>query len=756
MTSVIQLLRNIGKPEIKKRLVILRATAFLFIFAMLFVYLNYIFQPKFELRNNYLTKKDFYNEPNNTIETVILGTSVSLQGIMPMELYENYGICAYDLGTSSQPALASYYWLEEAYRLHGKTLRSVVFDVAVMSMEPVESRYRMSLDAIKFLPAKWKAISDHTDDFEESLDYMVPLFSYHDRWSELSYSDFTTPEYDRRPYLRGYFARILSPNYYFSNHSYTDLSVPDYYYYPDFDADEMDLKTESLYYLKKMIDLCEEHDIKLVLIRTPVNNIQVSMHNAVQTIADKYGLDFLDFNYAPLIDEIGYNHATDRYNNDHLNYYGAKKLTAWLGNYLVEECGATDVRGVKGFEFMEDELEKYHSKIADVIKLREATDPAEYLSLAFSHEDYAVFLAVRNDAASALTEEQRQVFAALGLTSLSELGYRSSYLAAIDGGVVLYEREEPIPEEDPVPDIAGEEAEEDEIKNDLEHITIEDVRQSREEEETEELTISYNGALADGTVYALTSGGYTMGNKASLKLDGTEYASNARGLNIVVYDKEKKEILNSAVFDTHSSPVRESGNLEAALEAALEQTDDYTTLSSNLKKLYLYNRRCENVRNLSYLKQSAGKDGLLTYLDGVLSDEDYAVFLSVKNDGAKGLGPEVRAALYERGFEALSELEYRDSYLAVILGEELVRETKSHKKTPISTSGTWIPDSNGGGNIVYSVRSGGRKSGNVSSIYIGNTEYSANKRGINIVVWDTVTNSQVASVTFDTNSVTAR
>lgn len=747
-----RLFRDAVKPEITKKLIIFRATAFLLVLAMLFACLNYLFQAKSARINNYPTIKDFYNEPNDTIETVVLGASVSYHGITPMELYENYGICAYDLGTANQPVHSSYYWLEEAYRLHEKTLKTVVFDVAGMRSDRNVSMYRLNTDAMDLSPIKWRAISDYTDSFEASLNYLIPLFSYHDRWSELSKADFT--HYDNRDYLRGYYIDTLAPNSYFSNYSYSDLGV--LAYYPDYGTDEMELKTESLYYLKKMIDFCREHDIKLVLIKTPGQSIGVSGHNAVQTIADKYGLDFLDFNYAPLVDEIGYDHAVDMRATGHVNYYGAKKLTAWLGKYLVEECGATDVRGVKGFEFMEDELKKYHSKVVDVIKLRDVTDPAEYLPLAFSHEDYAVFVAVKDDAGSALTEEQRQVFASLGLTSLSELSHHASYLAVIDGGVVLHEQEGPLPEEEPGSEAEDVGAEEDKIKNDLEHITMEDVRQSRGPEEAEELTISYRGELPDGTAYVLTSGGYTLGNKASVKLDGTEYASNERGLNIVIYDKEKKEVVNSAVFDTHSSPIRESGNLEAALASALERTDDYTTLSSDLKKLYLYDRRCENARDLSYLKRSAGDDGLLTYLDGVLSDKDHAVFLSVKDEGSRGLGPEVRAALYERGFEALSELEHQDSYLAVILGGELVYEEKAHGEGPISTAGEWAMNAKGRTSILYSVKSGGKESGNTSSIRIDGTEHSANKRGINIVVWDTVTNMRAASVTFDTNTVTVR
>lgn len=736
------------KHKFIEKTIIIRCILFLVIFAALFAYLNFLFHPVTSRENNYHAEGYFYNEPDNTIETIILGASISYHGITPMELYENYGICAYALGSPHQPVLSSYYWLEEAYRLHGETLKTVVFDVSSMRHEVDESWYRLNIDAMNFSSVKWRAILDYTDSFEESLSCLIPFFSYHDRWVELSKGDFTKSEYDKRDYLRGYHIKMLSPRRYFTNNSYTSLSVPDYY--PDYDADEMELMTESLYCLKQMITFCKEHDIRLVLIKTPGQSIGVSGHNAVQTIADKYGLDFLDFNYAPLIDEIGYNHAIDSYDGSHMNYYGAKKLTAWLGNYLVEECGATDVRGVEGYEFMEDELKQYHSNVTEVMDLKNVTDPAEYLSIVIPNANYTVFVAVKDEASKALTEEQREGFDSLGLIALSGLGIRDSYLAVIDGGAVICEQTETNPE------IIEEEAEEDVRRNDIERITMEDVRRSREKEETEELTISYEGMLPDGTVYVLTSGGYMLGNKASLMLNNMEYASNTRGLNIVVYDKVKKEVVDSAVFDTNLSSIREGSDLETALAEALEHTDDYTMLSSNLRKLYLYNQRCEDKRNLSYLRLLAGEDGLLTYLDGVLSNEDYAVFLSVKDEASKSLSSEARKAFYERGFVELSKLELRDSYLAVILGGTLVYELRDHGEEAISVSDEWVMDTLNRINVQYSVISGGYESGNLSSICIGGTEYSADSRGINIVVWNTVTNKCVASVTFDTYAIPVR
>ena len=48
----------------------------------------------------------------------------------------------------------------------------------------------------------------------------------------------------------------------------------------------------------------------------------------------------------------------------------------------------------------------------------------------------------------------------------------------------------------------------------------------------------------------VTSAGYSAGNKSSIVINGKEYSKNKRGLNIVVYNKTKDEVISSRIFDT--------------------------------------------------------------------------------------------------------------------------------------------------------------------------------------------------------------
>ena len=42
-----------------------------------------------------------------------------------------------------------------------------------------------------------------------------------------------------------------------------------------------------------------------------------------------------------------------------------------------------------------------------------------------------------------------------------------------------------------------------------------------------------------------------VGNRASIKIDGKDYATNLRGLNFVVFDINENQLVDSVAFDTH-------------------------------------------------------------------------------------------------------------------------------------------------------------------------------------------------------------
>ena len=362
-----------------------------------------------------------------------------------------------------------------------------------------------------------------------------------------------------------------------------------------------------------------------------------------------------------------------------------------------------DVRENEKYAYMAEQLDKYHVLVSDVIQIKEMTDPSDYLSAAMQNKNYTIFVMAKDDAASRLTQEQRERFATIGLAELAALEFRDSYLAVVDQGNVSHER-----------------------------------RRSVLDVATEPTVLSYSGKAIGGVEYSLESGG--LENEVSCLIDGIEYAKDQRGLNIVIYDNNLEKVIDTTYFDTCLSSVRDGENLANALDNEVKLGKDYSELSAELQKLYIYNRRCENQRTAEYLKQNSAENGLFSYLSSYWK-EDYIIYMSVMDEAAGALDAEARARLADYGLCELSELGYRDSYLAVVNSGQIVYEMKDHGRTPIAAR-----------YIGHTLKSGGMDSEECrSSIVIDGVEYSPNTRGINIAVYDTVLKMVVDTAVFDTD-----
>ncbi len=677
----------------------LKIVIFLTVAAVVFCGINILVRPYWN--EHYDSESGFYEEPKNTIETLFLGSSIMGDDVSPMELYENYGICAYNLGMESQPVMASYFWLEEVYNRHSETLDTVVLDVSMLRRDPGEAWYVKSTEYMRLSKAKLHFLKAYyEDDPLAALDNLIPVLSYHENWKSLTLTDFSKEDVDPNLCLRGYRWRINSVLQ--TGSSYTDISVP-LYVVEDEAEDEVD--ETALLYLQKMKSFCDRHDIKLVLTKTPhLGDTAWSdeSHNMVQAIADEYQLDFIDFNYLPYIDELDFNFAAETYDSTHMNYYGVVKFTEWWGKYLTEECGNRDIRGEESYAFMEDELEDYHRYVMDGA-MDYITDPAEYLSDVMDKDDYAIFISVKDEASDALTDEQREVFASLGLDDLSTLGFRDSYLAVIDDGKVR------------------------------------EIMQQYDSENGEQQPISLDGTLDDQTEYSLVSGGYNAGATTSIVINGSEYSAGTRGINIAIYDERLQEVVDTAVFDTYTASIRKSPYYVLAMEDALASGKTPAELTGALQQLYKYNRECDGIKTAKILRRDEGETGLIFWLQAFM-DGSYDIYISSKGDAGSALTDDVRNVLADMGFGELAKLDGDASYVAVIRDGEVILEETALGGMEISTSAE-----------TYTLVSNGGENG--SSIMISGTEYSPQKKGLNIVIYDNVLGRVIDSVSFNTGEV---
>ena len=108
----------------------------------------------------------------------------------------------------------------------------------------------------------------------------------------------------------------------------------------------------------KCIHYCKSQGSIPVLISVPnYTGWNYQTHNALQEIADKNGINFVDLNLE-LKKQINWKKDSVD-GGDHLNIKGAKKTSAYLGEYLKKEYGLPDRRGTTNYKQWDNDVEEW-------------------------------------------------------------------------------------------------------------------------------------------------------------------------------------------------------------------------------------------------------------------------------------------------------------------------------------------------------------------------------------------------------------
>lgn len=299
---------------------------------------GYVLRPKYMTVSpeGSLTAAYYTDVAEISHDVLFVGDCEVYEAFIPAVLWETYGISSYVRGSAQQLVWQSYYLLEDA--LTYETPEVVVFNVLALKYGTPQSEAfnRMTLDGMRWSRSKADAIRASMTEGESFLSYVLPSLRFHSRWSELTAEDwryaFTDP-----PIISdsGYLIRTdIQP--------YDPAAMPD----PDVLTDPK-LPASSMAWLEKMVGLCREKGIRLVLVKAPTNTWRYWWYDEwdaqVAAFAEDNGLDY--FNLIPASDAMGIDPATDSYDGGfHLNVYGAEKLTVYFGRILRETCDVTDRR----------------------------------------------------------------------------------------------------------------------------------------------------------------------------------------------------------------------------------------------------------------------------------------------------------------------------------------------------------------------------------------------------------------------------
>lgn len=275
-----------------------------------------------------------YYEEEKDHDVVFIGDCEVYENFSPKVLWEDYGINSYIRGSAQQLIWQSYYLLEDTLRYEKPDV--IIFNVLAMQYDrPQREAYnRMTLEGMRWSPAKVKAIQASMTGDEKFLDYAFPILRYHSRWSEVSAEDFEYMFRKEKVSHNGYYMRVdVKPA----------ENVPEGKILADYRFGE-----NAYDYLDRMTELCAENDIQLILVKAPslYPYWYDEWEEQMEEYAEENGLLYI--NFLELTEETDLDFSQDTYDGGlHLNLSGAEKITAYLGQVLREEAGLRDRRGEK-------------------------------------------------------------------------------------------------------------------------------------------------------------------------------------------------------------------------------------------------------------------------------------------------------------------------------------------------------------------------------------------------------------------------
>ena len=305
-------------PKVLKN--IIGSAAFIAILAVLLIVSSIIVKPGSTVKVNALQDplvNGILAENKNSIDVVFLGDSESYSAFIPLKIWRDRGITSYVCGTSSQELCYSYELLTKSFKTQKPK-------IVVLETNAIFRNFSRS-----------SVISTKAQG-------LFAVFRYHDRWKSLQPKSWTLSAdktYDDRS--KGYLY----------NTTMNGASVDGYMATTD---EKEQISSENSKYVEKIRDYCRKKGAELVLVSVPsTKNWNMRKHNAVTELSKKLGIEYIDMNL--LSGEIPIDWKRDtRDRGDHMNFTGAMKVSAYMGDSFASKNIFRDKRNDAAYKNWND------------------------------------------------------------------------------------------------------------------------------------------------------------------------------------------------------------------------------------------------------------------------------------------------------------------------------------------------------------------------------------------------------------------
>ena len=277
--------------------------------------------------------ESFKLEKENSLDVIFLGDSETYANFSPLHMWNESGITSYVMGISAQRLCDTY------ELLNASVLNQ---DIKVVILE-TNCLYRNSSNYY-----------DADDEVMNKAGDWFPILKYHSRWENHAPGSSAKLNASEERKYKGFRLRFNILPY-----SGEEWMI---------ETDEVEeISADNIEYLNKIKSFCDKNDIKLLLISAPSpdcwNNAR---HNAVENWAKENNAEFMDLNL--MCEDLGIDWSNDtRDGGNHLNYYGAVKVSEYLSECLQDKYDLEDHRGDDYYAQWDECYESYITKVNENI-----------------------------------------------------------------------------------------------------------------------------------------------------------------------------------------------------------------------------------------------------------------------------------------------------------------------------------------------------------------------------------------------------
>ncbi len=456
----------------------------------------------------------FKNQAN--IDVVLYGGSNLLRFYQPLEAWKQKGYTSYNYATSAAKADLLKEYIEESRSTNEAQL--YVCDIRTISMvESVvdEASLRNWSDSVPvFSPVRLKGIGS---------------FLFSRDWQD---QDIPSFYFDILKYHVNYEA--LGSSYQWA---YTDLGNiynvdkgfdPSLAHVPFEEPERYDGRGELTQQqekgLNKLLDYCDQENLQVLFIVCPyiISESDWLILNTCGDIIQARGYEFVNFN--EYYEEIGFDFETDFGDVNHVNYLGSQKYTAYLMDYISDHYDLADHRGEEAFDgwnsdyaifaqSQEEWQESIDSLVAQHLEAKEIgaglgdiSDPERWYNK-IQNRNFTVIIQ-KNESYDWPTDDATLK----KMLSKWEMDMsKSSYVGVFSGNTCIF---------------------------------------SSNEGET------YYGNLGVDRGRGTKECTVSAGENPQMIIDGTDYYSEAEGIQIIVFDNNYQKIVDHAVLSVSGEEVR--------------------------------------------------------------------------------------------------------------------------------------------------------------------------------------------------------